>query len=134
LRKNKAREKSINIETRFEKNLKKIDADPDKIMQVLLNLYLNALDVCKKDDIIRVICKNHKKRDGIEIVVSDTGDGIDEKDLPNIFEPYFTTKAWGKGIGLANVYNIIETHRGKIEVKSKKGEGTIFTIYLPSNV
>ncbi len=130
---NKAAKKFIIVQTEFEKNLKTVNADSDKITQVLLNLYLNAIDVCKKDDLIKIACRNHKKRDGIEIIVSDTGEGMDKKNMPHIFDPYFTTKAWGKGIGLANVHNIIETHNGKIEVKSKKGEGTVFTIYLPAN-
>ena len=130
---NKASEKSITIKTEFEKNLKTVNADPDKITQVLLNLYLNAIDVCKKDDLIKIVCRNNKKKNRIEIIVSDTGEGMEEKNIPHVFDPYFTTKAWGKGIGLANVHNIIETHNGKIEVKSKKDEGTTFTIYLPVN-
>jgi len=67
---------------------------------------------------------------GAIIKVSDTGAGIDEKDLLHVFDPYFTTKRTGTGLGLAIVHNIIEAHDGKITVASRAGEGAVFTVFL----
>jgi len=67
----------------------------------------------------------------VKITVSDTGPGIPEKDIPRIFDPFFSTKHKGTGLGLAIVYNIIQKHYGKIAVASSPGKGTTFTILLP---
>jgi signal transduction histidine kinase len=69
----------------------------------------------------------------VEIRVEDTGSGTSEEDLPHIFEPFYTTKAEGNGLGLglATVYGIIDKHKGMITVDSKVGKGTTFTIELP---
>jgi two-component system sensor histidine kinase HydH len=69
----------------------------------------------------------------IRIDVSDTGKGIDEKDLARIFDPYFTTKPSGTGLGLAIVYRIIEAHDGEIRVKSRPGKGATVSIFLPTS-
>ena len=67
----------------------------------------------------------------IAVDVEDTGEGIDEKVLLNIFAPFFTTKPKGTGLGLALCHRIVEEHEGDIEVKSEKGKGTVFSVYLP---
>lgn len=72
------------------------------------------------------------EKDGIEILISDTGKGISKDDLTHIFDPYFTTKASGTGLGLAIVHNIIEAHNGKIKVESLLGHGTTVTVLLPN--
>ena len=64
------------------------------------------------------------------VEIEDNGDGMDDDTLQKLFEPYFTNKPKGNGLGLTNTQNIILSHRGKISVKSKKGEGTTFNIYL----
>ncbi len=128
-----AKDKSISIECEFEKELEPVMLDYDKITQVLLNLYLNAIDAAEKDDALKVICKKDQKKKGVKIIISDTGKGISVDDIVHIFDPYFTTKTSGKGIGLANVHNIVKAHDGKIEVKSREGEGTVFTITLPNS-
>ncbi len=121
---------NIKIETDFNVEIEKAFIDSDKINQVLLNLYLNAIDAMKDGGTIRVLLRTHEWKKGIEIVIEDTGGGIDEKDLPNIFDPYFTTKSAGTGIGLAIVHNIIEAHHGEIKVESHPGKGTKFILYL----
>ena len=80
---------------------------------------------------ISVTTRNQPHRKSVEVAVSDTGDGIGEKDLGNIFDPFFTTKDDGSGLGLAITHGIIEQHNGTIRVKSKLGRGTTFRIELP---
>jgi two-component system NtrC family sensor kinase len=79
--------------------------------------------------------KTRASGDIVEIIISDTGIGIAPENLPKIFDPFFTTKEVGKGtgLGLSISYNIIERHGGTIKVESQLGEGTTFTIVLPSN-
>ena len=67
----------------------------------------------------------------MKIVVSDTGCGMDSEQVNRLFEPFYTTKSDGTGLGLATVYRIVEAHDGKIQVSSIKGTGTVFTIFLP---
>ncbi|MGE5300414.1 MAG: sensor histidine kinase, partial [Acidobacteriota bacterium] len=75
------------------------------------------------------------KRGSVEIVLSDTGTGIEEGVIDRIFDPFFTTKPLGKGtgLGLSICYGIIKEHNGSISVKSRKGQGAAFTIRLPAN-
>ena len=118
-----------------------------QVHRIMMNLCTNAahamekrggeLEVTLKDTIVDRTTKRanpHLKLGHyIEIKVSDTGDGIDPKNIDKIFEPYFTTKGTGEGtgLGLAMVHGIIETYSGKIFVESELAKGTIFTIYLP---
>jgi two-component system sensor histidine kinase HydH len=122
--------KNIKIEKTFSPEVEDAFIDSDKINQVLLNLYLNAIDAMEKGGTITVDLKPHEWKKGIEIIIKDTGSGISEKDLPNIFDPYFTTKPEGTGIGLAIVHNIIEAHNAEIKVESLPGKGSTFTILI----
>lgn len=124
-----AADKKIEIKTIFTPEELKIGIDGDRINQVLLNLYLNAIESMEKGG--RLTVELSKDEKGAIIKVSDTGSGIGEKDLPHVFDPYFTTKTTGTGLGLAIVHNIIEAHDGKITVESSPGEGTTFTLFLP---
>lgn len=110
--------------------------------QVLMNLCSNARDAMPDGGVITVTTRSASVGEGSKslnpgtyavISVSDTGPGMDEQVKERIFEPYFTTKDVGKGtgLGLSIVYGIIERHKGRIEVDTKKGEGTEFAIYLP---
>jgi len=119
--------------------------DPDKMNQVLLNLYLNAIESMVGAGAgaganggagkgkMRVSLSNDDAYKRIEIRVSDTGTGISERDLAHIFDPYFTTKSTGTGLGLAIAHNIIQGHGGEIHAESRVGAGTTFTIVLPGN-
>ena len=108
-----------------------INIDPDRINQILLNLYLNAIEAMEPGGKLQVDISDSDENGSLNIQVSDTGKGIDKKDLPKIFDPYFTTKSSGTGLGLAIAHNIVEAMGGTIEVKSEVGKGTAFTLRLP---
>jgi len=104
--------------------------DPDKIKQVLLNLYLNAIGAMEHGGSLGVTL--YPQSDGmVRIDISDTGTGIDETNLPRIFDPYFTTKPSGTGLGHAIVHRIVEAHEGEIRVESKPEKGTTVSVFLP---
>lgn len=110
----------------------RIQADPDRLNQVLLNLYLNAVQAIDCDGVITVTVS--ECADGrVKVSVADSGKGMTMEQLQAIFTPYFTTRADGTGLGLAVVQNIIEQHGGTIHAESTSGKGAIFTLYLPVN-
>ncbi len=124
-----AHEKHIEIRTTLLPQSEQINLDPDKLNQLLLNLYLNAIEAMSDGGLLSVSVSKEKK--GILIQVSDNGCGIRKEDLAHVFDPYFTTKSSGTGLGLAIVNNIVEAHEGKISIDSNAGKGTIVSIFLP---
>ena len=128
----KAAEARIQIQISMDPEVSSAVMDPDKINQVLLNLYLNAIDAMESGGSLDVAVKNPQGRDGVEIKVSDSGVGVDKKNLSHIFDPYFTTKSSGTGLGLAISHNIIQAHKGEINIESRADAGTTITIFLPS--
>ena len=125
-----AREKGVVIQTELQADVAAVLIDPDRIKQVFLNLYLNAIGAMEGGGILSVALFSMTDR-RIRIEVRDTGVGIDPKDLNRIFDPYFTTKSSGTGLGLAIVQKIIEAHRGEIQVASTPGLGTTVSVILP---
>ena len=125
-----AKAKSIAVQTDLPEHMGKIFIDRDKITQVLLNLYLNALEAMEDGGTLRVAVLPHEGR-MVRIDVTDTGKGIDEKDLARIFDPYFTTRSSGTGLGLAIVHKIMESHDGELRVTSEPDKGTTVSIFLP---
>ncbi|QSV44924.1 two-component system sensor histidine kinase NtrB [Geobacter benzoatilyticus] len=112
--------------------------DSDQFRQVLLNLLVNAAEAMSGSgaividaDRIDEIRSGGEKRSVYRITVADDGCGMDQKTVSQIFEPFYTTKASGTGLGLATVYRIVEAHGGRITVESTEGKGTLFTIYIP---
>ncbi len=128
-----ALEANIKIQTDLATEIDGVVVDPDRISQVLLNLYLNAVESMKNGGNLFVMLLKNEEKKRVEIRVSDTGTGISDDDLTHIFDPYFTTKASGTGLGLAIVHNIIDAHEGEIKVESRLGQGTTVTILLPYN-
>ena len=106
-----------------------IEVDPDRLNQVLLNLYINAIQAMPQGGHL-TISTRARSRDA-EIRIQDTGCGIPREDLHRIFDPYFTGKADGTGLGLAVSKKIILNHGGTIRAKSTVGEGTCFILTLP---
>jgi signal transduction histidine kinase len=103
--------------------------DPDMVQQVLLNLLLNALDATPAGGEVTV---SLRVEDGaLRLEVRDTGCGIAEGSLSKIFNPFFTTKEKGTGLGLANAHRMVEAHGGEISVRSAPGRGSVFTVRLP---
>lgn len=122
--------KNIKIETRFSSPVNKVFIDPDRINQVLLNLYLNAIEAMENGGRLSVVLLLNEEKKWIKISVKDTGAGIKKDELAHIFDPYFTTKPSGTGLGLAIVHNIIDAHDGKMKVESSPKKGTTVTLFL----
>ena len=125
-----AQSRGIELQFTPRPELTSIKADPDRLNQVLLNLYLNAMQAIGRDGVIHVSA-SEADRQRVKIVVKDSGKGMSDEELQAIFTPYFTTKADGTGLGLAVVQNIIEQHGGTIRAESQPGAGAIFTLWLP---
>jgi signal transduction histidine kinase len=102
--------------------------DPDRVKEAFLNIMNNAIQAVGTRGEIAV--KTYQQNAHVVAEVSDTGGGIEDKDLPFIFDPFYTTKPTGTGLGLAITRRIIEEHKGRIEVKSKTGEGTTIKVFL----
>jgi two-component system, cell cycle sensor histidine kinase and response regulator CckA len=139
--------KEVVIREKYGKGIHPVDADQGQIEQVLLNLYVNAVQAMPAGGELRLETKNvtfgpYSVRpfnldpgDYVRISVTDNGLGMDEKTRQRIFEPFFTTKGMGRGtgLGLASAYGIIKNHKGVIDVESKQGVGTTFSLYLPAS-
>ncbi len=139
--------KEITIQADYEENLWTVEVDQGQVKQILLNLYVNAWQAMPGGGDIFVRTRNTRldaeftrsfEADPgkyIAVTVTDTGIGMDAETRQKIFNPFFTTKEMsrGTGLGLASVYGIIKNHDGIIDVESRQGEGTTFTVYLPAS-
>ncbi|MCG8549362.1 MAG: ATP-binding protein [Desulfobacterales bacterium] len=123
--------KKIHVQTDIRTGKEIIHTDPERISQVLLNLYMNALNAMETNGVLEVGVTD--VNDDIEIRVADNGCGIPAKDLEKIFDPYFTSRPKGTGLGLSIVHRIIENLKGEIRVESRLAEGTVFYITLPDD-
>jgi signal transduction histidine kinase len=122
----------IQIRTQLQLDLPPLAAVPDQLTQVVLNLVINAVEAMSSGGTLTI---GSAVRNGwLAIDVQDTGPGLTSDEAARIFEPFYTTKADGTGLGLAVSYGIIQQHGGHIEVKSvpaTEGSGTTFTVLLP---
>ncbi len=113
-----------------------VEADEGQLVQVIHNLMLNAVHFMPEGGLITIKAENitsaYNNKKFVRISVSDTGTGISDEHLPKIFDPYFTTKKHGSGLGLATCYSIIKKHGGKIRVTSTLGKGSTFIFSLPA--
>jgi len=121
------------IQTKVDINLESplIYTDGDRMNQVLLNLYINAIQAMKEGGKLGIRVQEKEQQGVIEIMVKDNGAGISKETLNLIFDPYFTTRPTGTGLGLSIVHTIIENLGGSIKVQSTEGEGSCFIINLP---
>ena len=133
---------NVTMKTNFDESIGSINIISQDIGRVLLNLYNNAFYAVNEkskqpkqgyEPIVSVSTK--KMGDKVEIVVTDNGNGIPQKVVDKIFQPFFTTKPTGQGtgLGLSLSYDIIKAHGGAIKVETKEGEGSEFVIQLPTN-
>lgn len=146
---------NIELSTKLAENLHLVKADPSQMQQVLMNLSVNARDAMPQGGKLTIATRNIKfdevlpmiesqfeslqefntpNQQFVELVVEDSGSGMDEKIQGRIFEPFFTTKKVGKGtgLGLSVVYGIVKQHKGMLHVSSQPNKGTTFKIYLPA--
>ena len=122
--------KEIDFVKEFSADVSSVIADPGQLQQVFLNLFLNAVDAIPDRGQVTVITSKASS-DTIQIVISDTGKGMDSQTLEKIFNPFYTTKPNGTGLGLAICKRLIEQHDGTIDVSNRPEGGTAFTITLP---
>ena len=122
---------NADIELNVPTNPVEIEFDYDYLKRVFINLVDNALAASSDSGQIKISVSSPSEKQ-ISISVADSGEGIAENDIQKIFEPYFSTKRSGVGLGLAIVKKIIDEHSGQIEVESRSGKGTRFTILLPA--
>lgn len=121
----------IKVEKEFDGSLPELVVDRDRIRLAFLNIIVNAIEAMKNDT-GNLRLKTYQKDQKCVIEFIDNGTGMDEETSQKLFEPYFTSKAKGNGLGLTHTQNIIINHKGSIQVNSRPGEGTTFTIILPS--
>ncbi|MBN1627436.1 MAG: GHKL domain-containing protein [Deltaproteobacteria bacterium] len=121
--------KGIKVKDNFEGRELKIHADPERLYRVFMNLILNSIQAIEESGEIRIMI--HEEKDVYLIVLEDTGTGIEKETMKKIFNPFFTTKEKGSGLGLSIVRNIIEGHEGTISIESDDGAGARVIIRLP---
>jgi signal transduction histidine kinase len=138
----RAKDKSFNatLKTNFDENIGKVNIIPQDIGRVILNLITNAFYAVNERSMQGIAgyeptveVSTRKEGDKVLIAVKDNGDGIPQKILDKIFQPFFTTKPTGQGtgLGLSLSYDIVKAHGGELKVETKAGEGSEFIIYLP---
>jgi signal transduction histidine kinase len=121
--------RSQTIEQELMPNLPHAPLDPGQMKQVLVNLIRNAMQAMSRGGVLRI--GTGALGEEVWVSISDTGGGIPHEQLNRIFEPYFTTKKKGSGLGLMIVQRIVRAHGGRIELDSRVGQGTTFKIWLP---
>src|SRR5262249_3274844 len=140
---NERKNDDLQVDTLLDPQLPRVAIDPEQLRQVFMNLYRNGVQAMKGRGRIAVSTRVRLglgTRPGttgtdepfVELTVADSGPGISQNVLRNLFQPFFTTKEKGTGLGLATSKNIIEGAGGRIEVRSYEGKGSTFSIVLPA--
>jgi PAS domain S-box-containing protein len=124
----------IQIQMSFEENIPLVSVDAAMLEQAFLNIYRNAIEAMDDEGILRIFVERVENGQmSLMVTIEDNGCGIEEADLPHIFNPFFTKKKYGTGLGMTQVKKIVDLHMGAIEVTSKKGEGTRVMVTFPIN-
>lgn len=121
--------RGLQVRTRFNRSLPSAPLDPTQIQQVLVNLIKNAMQAMTRGGTLTL--QTGEGAEGVWFSVADTGGGIPQDQINRIFEPFYTTKKKGTGLGLMIVQRIVRAHGGRIELESQVGRGTTFRIWLP---
>ncbi|GAH81555.1 unnamed protein product, partial [marine sediment metagenome] len=127
------KDKQVKFSLELSPDISQIQADEDQVKQILMNVIINAIQAIPKKGEIKIKTEKAllKGESAVKLIIKDSGVGITEKDFNQIFDPFFSTKDQGSGLGLSIVYKLIEAHQGEIKVESKEGKGTKFIIFLP---
>ncbi len=120
----------VSIYKNYSPDVLPLPMDAELIERVMYNLLLNAVEATPAGGAVTV--KTRPVETGVEVSVIDRGSGIEPKEIENIFNPFFTTKPTGVGLGLAIVSKIVDEHGGKVAVESQTGKGSVFRVYLPA--
>lgn len=123
------RDRGLNVQSRLARQLPSAPLDPVQIQQVLVNLVRNSMQAMTRGGTLTL--QTGALSDGVWVTVADTGGGIAQEQINRIFEPFYTTKEKGTGLGLMIVQRIVRAHGGKIDIESHVGRGTTFRIWLP---
>jgi PAS domain S-box-containing protein len=135
-----AKQRSVTVKTEFPEQSKKVSVDADRVTQVMINLLKNAIEASHERGQVTVSISFPEDvkdvlfdavRDFVIIAVKDNGLGLTEEEKTRIFEPFYSKKPTGTGLGLYVTHSIVERHGGYIYVNSEYGAGTVFTVYLP---
>lgn len=123
-----SKDASITVQKEIKSGVK-VFGEHERLKEVLWNLFNNAVQSMHAGGNLAISLDTYGSM--AKVVVRDSGEGIDVKDIHRVFEPFFTTKTYGTGLGLATVYRIVEAHGGNIRVDSENGKGSVFTVMLP---
>lgn len=126
----------VDLHLDLAEDLWKVEADHGQLDQVMSNLVINAKQAMPEGGHVWITACNEMIQSApfVRIQIKDSGHGISPDHLPRIFDPYFTTKSDGHGLGLATIHSIIARHKGTIQVESRLGEGTVFSLCLPASI
>ena len=124
---------NISLTRHIPEDLPRVEGDSNQLQQCVINLIFNAADAMPEGGDLIIDAHSDPRKTLLVIRVEDTGTGIDPQDLPHIFEPFYTTKkeGYGVGLGLSTVYGIMEQHNGSVEVRNRPDAGTAFLLKLP---
>ncbi len=122
-------ENQVKLKTKLDQNLPKIDLDEKYMKQALINIIKNGVAAMNEGGSLTIVTR--EDHGYVHIDISDSGIGMNEEQLSKIFEPYYTTKEFGSGLGLTVVYKVVREHNGEVSVHSREEQGTTFTISLP---
>ena len=126
---------SVQLELRLAKGLPAVESDASQMQQLVMNLVINAGEAIDGHGLVTITTSSRQSDSECQVVleVKDTGCGIDEQMKTRIFDPFFSSKFTGRGLGLAAVLGIIRSHNGSISVESAPGSGSVFTVALPAS-
>ena len=123
------KDRDIVVETELRSDLPLLELDRDQMKQAFYNVIKNSFEAMKRRGILRI--RTDRDDTHVKISFTDTGGGLSAEHLSRVFEPYFTTKASGSGLGLLIVRRIVREHGGELAIESSEGKGLILTIRLP---
>ena len=122
-------EKGVQVEIEVSDKAPSVQADPDQVKQVFFNVIKNAVDAMVKNPRLKIFMRSDEEN--VYLQFADSGKGISKEDLSKVFQPYFTTKKEGHGLGMMIVHRIMRAHGGQVGIESKTGTGTVITLHFP---